>query len=218
MLKSLFFLISFFFIYHGITNSQITNGCDTESKTCYQFSDCTETSNPSDGNIATIYATGDNTVQFQLQYVDASIGWIAIGFSDTRSMMDSYIFMCQQEGSSFTIQERFAFERARPPVSGAQLLTAVSYTNAGGILNCTFTSPVTRTPMLNAANGYWLLLARGQYNNGNIQNHGTSGRCVSATRPVITTAAGVSGSTTIIPAVRFIYAMLALLFASYAFL
>ena len=128
MLKSLFFLISFLFFYHGITNAQITNGCNTANKTCYQFSDCAETSNPSDGNIATIETTGDNTVQFQLQYVDASIGWIAIGLSRSPNMPNTYIFMCQQEGSSFTIQERFAFERARPPVSGAQLLTAVSYT------------------------------------------------------------------------------------------
>ena len=217
MVKLLICLATLLFFYQGIINAQITNGCNTAGKACYYFSNCAETSNPSNENIATIYTTGDNAVQFQMQYSNAAIGWIAIGFSETNNMPNTYIFLCHRTGSAgVNIQERFASARALPPISSTQLLTAVSYANSGSILNCTFTSPVTRTPMLNNPQGYWILLARGAYTSGNIVYHG-SNRCVSSSRPVITTAVG-SGSTTIIPAVRFIYAMLALLFASYAFL
>lgn len=176
-----FQLVFTLLLLHGVINAQITNDCNTANKACYYFSNCAETSDPANGNIATISTTGGNTVQFQLQFVDASIGWIAVGFSETESMPDTYVFLCHRANIGVTIQERFASSRSAPSISSEQLLTAISSTNSGGILNCTFTSPITRTPMLNNNNGYYLLLARGSYGT-NIQYHGGSNRCVSSSR------------------------------------
>ena len=181
-----FQLVFTFLLFHNAMNAQITNDCSTADKACYYFSNCAETSDPANGNIATISTTGVNTVQFQLQYVDASIEWIAIGFSETESMPNTYVFLCHRTNLGVTIQERFASIRSTPSISSEQLLTAVSSTNSGGIFNCTFTSPITRTPMLNDNNGYYLLLARGSYGT-NIQNHGGSNRCVSNSKMQIAT-------------------------------
>ena len=94
--------------------------------------------------------------------------------------------------------------------------------NVGSLFNCTFTSPVSRTPMLNDVNGYYVLLAWGQYTGGNIQQHSGTGRCVTAQRDVVTTASGASttptaSGTAVAPAFLFIYAMVVLMLASYIY-
>ena len=168
----------------------IAAGCDTV-KTCFQFADCSTTTSPTSPNLATIYTTGVDTVEFQLQYDNADADWIAIGLSTTPSMSNSYIFMCvRPDSSSVEVQERFATGQSRPPLA-TNYLTTVDTTNMGSILNCTFTSPVTRTPMLNSLDGYHILLAWGEYSGGNIQRHATpAGRCVTGTRIQITEAIG----------------------------
>ena len=193
----------------------IAAGCGG-NKTCYRFSDCTTTTSPSTANLATIYTTGENSVEFQLQYDNIAAGWIAIGLSDTQSMLDTYVFMCvRPDSSSVDVQERFASARSRPPIT-TSCLTTESTSNVGPLLNCTFTSPVSRTPMLNDITGYYVLLAWGGYSNGDIRQHvNPTGRCVSAQRSVITTAVGAG--TTVTPAFLFIYAMVALMLASYIY-
>ena len=172
----------------------IAAGCDTD-KTCLQFGSCSVTTSPSTPNLATIYTTGDDTVEFQLQYDNVNAGWIAIGLSTTQSMPNSYIFMCvRPDSSSVDVQERFATATARPPLEES-FLTTVSTANEGSLFNCTFTSPVTRTPMLNDINGYHVLLAWGQYSGNNIQYHG-SGRCVTGNRMIVTDAIGATTPTT----------------------
>ena len=167
----------------------IAAGCDT-NKTCLQFGSCSITNSPSTPNLATIYTTGDDTVEFQLQYDNVNAGWIAIGLSTTQSMPNSYIFMCvRPDSSSVDVQERFATATARPPLEES-FLTTVSTANEGSLFNCTFTSPVTRTPMLNDINGYHVLLAWGQYSGNNIQQHAGSGRCVTGNRMIVTDAPG----------------------------
>ena len=193
----------------------IAAGC-AGNKTCYQFSDCTTTASPSTTNLATIYTTGANSVEFQLQYDNINAGWIAIGLSDTQYMPDTYVFMCvRPDSSSVSVQERYASARSRPPIT-TSYLTTESTSNDGSLLNCTFTSPVSRTPMLNDITGYYVLLAWGGYTGGDIQVHASpTGRCVSAQRSVITTAVGAG--TTMTPAFLFIYAMVALMLASYIY-
>ena len=199
----------------------IAAGCGG-NKTCYQFSDCTTTTSPSTTNLATIYTTGANSVEFQLQFDNSNADWMAIGLSTTRSMPDTYVFMCvRPDSSSVNIQERFASARSRPPTV-TSYLTTESTSNVGSLFNCTFTSPVSRTPMLNDVNGYYVLLAWGQYTGGNIQQHSGTGRCVTAQRDVVTTASGASttptaSGTAVAPAFLFIYAMVVLMLASYIY-
>ena len=65
-------------------------------------------------------------------------------------MDDSYIFLCHRDGDAgVTIEERYAVIAAYPMLTTPSLLTPVSYLNSGSVLNCTFTSPVTRVPELN---------------------------------------------------------------------
>ena len=177
----------------------IAAGCET-NKTCYQFSDCSITASPSTSNLATIYTTGENSVEFQLQYDNIAAGWIAIGLSDTQFMPDTYVFMCvRPDSSSVVVQERFASARSRPPIT-TSYLTTESTSNDGPILNCTFTSPVTRTPMLNDITGYYVLLAWGGYSNGDIRQHANpAGRCVTGARMQITDAPGAQPTTPTVP-------------------
>ena len=214
-----FLLISFL----GIISAAelIAAGCDT-NKMCINYGTCTTTTAPTGPNIGTIYTKGDNQIQFQLQYDNSNAGWIAMGISDTQSMSNSYIFLCHRTGTSaVVIQQRFATMRSRPPLVTSQL-SPLSYTNSGSTLNCTFTAPVeitgpTGSIQLNYVTGYYVLLAWGVYGT-DIQQHSTSGRCVSTDRMRITTAPGVSGASAIIPTVQFIFVMLALLFASYIYM
>ena len=175
----------------GVIQANIAAGC-AGNKTCYQFSDCTTTASPSTPNLATIYTTGENTVEFELQYNNTNAGWIAIGLSDTQSMPDTYVFMCvRPNSSSVNVQERFASARSRPPIT-TSYLTTVSTINEGSLFKCTFTSPVTRTPMLNDITGYYVLLAWGAYSSGDIRQHANpAGRCVTGARMQITDAPGV---------------------------
>ena len=193
----------------------IAAGCDTV-KTCFQFADCSTTTSPTSPNLATIYTTGVDTVEFQLQYDNVNADWIAIGLSDTPTMPDTYIFTCvRPDSSNVNVEERFASARSRPPPV-TSYLTTESTSNVGSLFNCTFTSPVSRTPMLNDIDGYYVLLAWGQYTGGNIQQHASpAGRCVTAQRDVITTAVG--SGTAVAPAFLFIYAMVALMLASYIY-
>ena len=106
----------------------IAAGCGG-NKTCYQFSDCTTTTSPSTTNLATIYTTGANSVEFQLQFDNSNAGWMAIGLSTTRSMPDTYVFMCvRPDSSNVNVQERFASARSRPPTV-TSFLTTVSTSN-----------------------------------------------------------------------------------------
>ena len=173
----------------GILTDRIAADCGT-NMTCLRFSDCSNvvSSSQNDSNLAMIYTTGENIVEFKLRYDSA--GWIAIGLSDSRSMIDSYIFMCVRvNASQVDIQERYASVRSRPPTT-TSYLSHVSNINNDSILQCTFTSPVTRTPNLNKAGGYYLLLAWGQYSSGDIQKHADAGRCVTMDKVVVTTAVG----------------------------
>ena len=174
----------------------IAAGCNTD-KRCYQYSDCSQTTNPTaSSNIATIYNNDDGTVEFQLQYNNANASWMAIGLSENQMMANSYIFMCVRPNSTtFLIQQRFAEARARPPLR-TSILTEVNYVNDGASFNCTFTAPVDSTPLLTAENGYFLLLAWGPYNNGYIQQHGGAGvgRCSTSSRVVISDAPIISVS------------------------
>ena len=172
---SLFFL-TYLHVYITLSNGQISTGCDSTGKTCITFSGCGVTTSTSNSDIATITTTGIDTVEFELQYDSASIGWIAIGISTSATMFDSYIFLCHRtSGGGVTVQERKSGNSyARPSIVTSNLVT-VSTTNSGGVLNCKFTSPVTRTPQLNDATGYHVLLARGEYLT-DIQKH--SSKCV----------------------------------------
>ena len=173
----------------------IAAGCDTD-KTCFQFAGCSLTTSPTSPNLATIYTTGNDTVEFQLQFDNSNAGWMAIGLSNTQNMPDTWVFMCvRPDSSNVNVQERFASARSRPPIV-TSFLTTVSTSNDGSLFNCTFTSPVSRTPMLNNINGYYVLLAWGQYTGGNIQQHSGTGRCVTSNRMTITTASGITSMTT----------------------
>ncbi|KAI6654043.1 Ferric-chelate reductase 1 [Oopsacas minuta] len=175
------------------SNLLIGEGCDTIAR-CIQFSNCAETTDPTTLNIGTIYTIEDNTVQFQLQYDNAAADWIAMGLSTTRSMPDSFIFMCVRSDEGVAVQERFASARARPPIVTSDL-TLINSINDQTIINCTFTTNVLGTPDLNNPDGYYVLLAWGRVIGGEIQQHAGAGvgRCVSSDRIVITTA---TGSTT----------------------
>ena len=132
-------------------------------------------------------------------------------------MDDSYIFLCHRDGDAgVTIEERYAVIAAYPMLTTPSLLTPVSYLNSGSVLNCTFTSPVTRVPELNDPDGYHVLLARGRFD-GDIQYHG-SNRCLTGGRIRITDALGSSSGSIVIPTVRVIFGMVALLFASYLYM
>ena len=199
----------------GVIQASIEAGC-SGNKTCYEFSDCSINPSPTTTNLATIYTTGANSVEFQLQYNNTNAGWIAIGLSTTPSMPDTYVFMCVRPSDTVEVQERFASARSRPPIVTSYLVTE-STVNDGSLFKCTFTSPVSRTPMLNDIEGYYVLLAWGPYTGGNIQQHmSPAGRCFSAQRSVITTAVGATG-TAATPAFLFIYAMVALMLASYIY-
>ncbi|KAI6654045.1 Ferric-chelate reductase 1 isoform X2 [Oopsacas minuta] len=203
-----YLLISCIGIIHG---NLIGTGCNG-AVTCLQFSDCSLTTSPATLNLATIYTVDNNTVRFQLQYDNSAAGWIGIGLSTTASMADSYIFLCHRSGvSGVTIQERYATGRSRPSIT-TSYLTELNYVNYASTLNCTFTTPVTRTPELNYGAGYYVLLAWGAYDT-DIEYHTSSGRCYSTQRRVITDALGAGTITA--PAVQFIYAMAALLITSY---
>ena len=178
-----------------ITTTIPMHSCGMAGTTCLKFTDCDSTSNPSDTNIASIHTVGSNTVEFQLQYDDATIGWIAIGISNTPTMLDSYIFLCHRgSGTGVTVEERKSDDTYNRPIIVTSNLNTISTTNSGGDLNCTFSSPVTRSPMLNDPSGYYILLARGSYT-ADIAYHGGSNRCV-ASRLRITEALGAVPSNT----------------------
>ena len=217
-------LISFLLVcYLGIISGDhhlIAAGCNTD-KICINYDTCDRTMSPTGPNIGTIYTEGDNQILLQIQYNNSNAGWIAMGFSESASMLESYIFLCHRAGDSVNIQQRYATVRSRPPLVTSQL-TAVSMTNSGSVLNCSFTVPVrivssvSATSIdLNEASGYYVLLAWGAYTT-DIQRHGSGSpaRCVTADKMQVTTAMGASGSS-IIPTIQCIYVMLALLFASY---
>ena len=169
----------------------IAAGCNTADKQCFQFSDCSQTTNPTTPNLATIYMNDASTVEFQLQYNNSNAGWIAIGISDTPVMPNTYIFMCvRPDSTNVNVQTRFASANARPPiVTEFGALTEVNSFNDGSLFNCTFTSPINRTPQLNAENGYFVLLAWGRYDSGDIQQHAGAGvgRCATSNRIAIST-------------------------------
>ena len=129
-------------------------------------------------DIATIKTTGIDTVEFELQFSGASTEWIAIGLSTSASMFNTYVFLCYRTSSSSAVivQERKTSNtvRSRPPVVTSNLDT-ISTSNSDGILNCKFTSPITRTPQLDDSTGYFVLLARGSYSS-DIDQH--ANRCV----------------------------------------
>ena len=221
-------LISFLLVcYLGIIRANhhlIAAGCNT-NKTCINFGTCDITTAPTGPNIATIYTEGANQISFQIQYNNSIAGWIAMGFSETRSMPGSYIFLCHRAANSgVNIQQRYAVMQSRPPLETSQL-TAVSYSNSGSLLNCSFTAPVTIYSAVSGASidlnnpaGYYVLLAWGTYTT-DIQQHGNqmTNRCVTAGLMRITDAVGASG-TSIIPTVQFIVAMLSLLFSFYIYM
>ena len=178
-----------------ITTTIPMHSCGMAGTICLKFTDCDSTSNPSDTNIASIHTVGSNTVEFQLQYDDDTIGWIAIGISNTPTMLDSYIFLCHRgSGTGVTVEERKSDDTYNRPTIVTSNLNTISTTNSGGGLNCTFSSPVTRSPMLNDPSGYYILLARGSYT-ADIAYHGGSNRCV-ASRLRITEALGAVPSNT----------------------
>ena len=177
----------------SMTTAIPVHSCGMPGTICLQFSDCALTSNPSDTNIASIHTVANNIVEFQLQYTDDTIGWIAIGISTTATMLDSHIFLCHRgSGTGVTIEERKADTYSRPPIVTSNL-NAISTTNSAGVLNCTFSSPVTRSPMLNDPSGYYILLARGAYTT-EITYHGDN-KCA-ASRLRITEALGAGPSNT----------------------
>ena len=147
-------------------------------------------------DIATIKTTGIDTVEFELQFSGASTEWIAIGLSTSASMFNTYVFLCYRTSSSSAVivQERKTSNtvRSRPPVVTSNLDT-ISTSNSDGILNCKFTSPITRTPQLDDSTGYFVLLARGSYSS-DIDQH--ANRCVG---PRIQTADTASFQTTPVP-------------------
>ncbi|KAI6654044.1 Ferric-chelate reductase 1-like [Oopsacas minuta] len=180
-------LLSFLGIIQA--NLLIGEGCDTMA-TCIQFSNCAVNTAPTTPNIGTIYTIDDNTVQFQLQYDNPVADWIAMGLSTTPSMPNSFIFMCVRSGVDVVVQERFASARARPPEVTSDL-TLINSINDASIINCTFTTNVLGSPNLNNPNGYYVLLAWGRVTGGEIQQHGSAGRCFSSSEIVITGGAPV---------------------------
>ena len=128
-------------------------------------------------------------------------------------MVDTYIFACVRPDDNVLVQERFATGETRPLVV-ASYLTTVNTANVGSILNCTFTSPVTRQPMLNYPGGYYVLLAWGQYANGEIQQHlGRGlGRCHTSGERVLTTAIGADAAPFLYLSISTLVSMLAILF------
>ena len=169
-------LVAYLHICISLSDAEIADGCDSTSKTCIAFSNCAVTTSTTNTDIATIATTGTDTVEFELQFDSTSIGWIAIGISSSASMPNAYIFLCHRaSGGSVTVEERKSgSSRSRPAIVTSNLIT-ISSTNSDGVLNCKFTSPITRTPQLDAAVGYYILLARGTYTT-NINQH--SNRCL----------------------------------------
>ena len=117
------------------------------------LSDCSPSTSTSNTNIAAIKTTGIDTVEFELQF--PSTGWIAIGISESQSMPDAYIFLCYSDSG-----ERKSDSQSLPPVV-ASALTTIASSISGGIINCKFTSPISRVPQLNNPTGYYVLLVRG---------------------------------------------------------
>ena len=112
--------------------------------TALSFSDCDLATDPADLNIARIYTEDRNTVKFQLQYVASCIVWIALGLSTSTSLSDNHIFLCHRSANeAVVIEERYASRRATLPTVASQLTTN-AYSNTGNVLNCTFSSPITR--------------------------------------------------------------------------
>ncbi|KAI6654026.1 hypothetical protein LOD99_2873 [Oopsacas minuta] len=190
------------------SNLLIGERCGTMA-TCIQFSNCAVNTAPTTPNIGTIYTIDNTTVQFQLQYDNPVADWIAMGLSTTRSMPNSFIFMCVRSGVDVVVLERFASARARPPEVTSDL-TLINSINDASIINCTFTTNVLGSPNLNRGAGYYVLLAWGTVSGGLIQQHGSAGRCVTSSEIVITTATG--GAPVFSLAISTLVLMLTILF------
>ncbi|XP_053325887.1 putative ferric-chelate reductase 1 [Spea bombifrons] len=136
---------------------------------------------------------------YQLEISGPSDGYVSIGFSDDKMMGNDDIYICgMNSAGGVGIQHAYSEGRSRPLTLnlGDVQVNLASYSS--GVMQCSFVSrnnistqqPSQQTRSLNSS--YYILMAYGASNNGQIQYHGTTGTFISDTKVDLSVASNVT--------------------------
>ncbi|KAM8930631.1 putative ferric-chelate reductase 1 [Pelodytes ibericus] len=123
---------------------------------------------------------------YQFEISGPSDGYVGIGFSDDQIMGNDDIYICgMKSDGSIGIQHLYSEGRSRPKTLDLINVEISLASFTSGVIQCSFISRnniSTQSPLKQARSAnssYYILMAYGASNNGEIRYHGTSGRLIS---------------------------------------
>nr|XP_055037973.1 putative ferric-chelate reductase 1 isoform X1 [Misgurnus anguillicaudatus] len=152
------------------TGPTSNSGCG-KSKVCFSQPDnCDPTTNTA-CHFVSVQSSSQS--EMQVQIVGPGSGYVAIGFSDDKSMGNDDIYICGKDKDGVPqVQRAFSTGRSAPNILSLGNVTDIKTSITNGVLNCSFTSRnVISTASRASGSQYYLMIASGPSSQGSIQEH-----------------------------------------------
>nr|XP_055037975.1 putative ferric-chelate reductase 1 isoform X3 [Misgurnus anguillicaudatus] len=152
------------------TGPTSNSGCG-KSKVCFSQPDnCDPTTNTA-CHFVSVQSSSQS--EMQVQIVGPGSGYVAIGFSDDKSMGNDDIYICGKDKDGVPqVQRAFSTGRSAPNILSLGNVTDIKTSITNGVLNCSFTSRnVISTASRASGSQYYLMIASGPSSQGSIQQH-----------------------------------------------
>ncbi|OCT85250.1 putative ferric-chelate reductase 1 [Xenopus laevis] len=138
---------------------------------------------------------------YHLEISGSSTGYVSIGFSDDMQMGNDDIYNCVMNAAGvIEVQHAYSEGKSRPRVLTPSNLEVIMMSYRNGIIQCSFISrnisiqnPFQKSSSISSL--YYIFLAQGTSNNGQIQYHGPSGRFFSSSKIDLLEASNVTSTS-----------------------
>ncbi|XP_051543211.1 putative ferric-chelate reductase 1 [Myxocyprinus asiaticus] len=154
------------------TVSTVNSECG-KSKVCYsQPSNCDPSTN-TDCYFMSVRTATDQS-QMEIEIIGKADGYVAIGFSDDQEMGNDDIYICGKDSSNILqVQHAFSTGKSAPTILSLGNVSDIKKALTNGVINCSFTTrnSISTGSRAASASEYFLMIASGPSNQGNIQFH-----------------------------------------------